>query len=178
MGLAVFFEFCIVQEIWIFKDAGPRPWPWGGSSRLQLQFGAWTSTPIVNMVRYDFIDLNELFKNVPDYLLWILHRSGAMIFKDAGPAPGPQLEVQVSTWTSTPIAEMVWYDFVRLFTGYKKVRHVFSKFCMVQKLWRLKGKEKLFFRKQKKKSLSSGRFQSEISPELCRIERKVPEQLF
>ena len=60
--LTIFFEFCIVQELWFFKDAGTAP----------------------------------------------------------GPAPGPQLEVQVSTWTSTPIAEMVWYDFVCLFRGYKK----------------------------------------------------------
>jgi hypothetical protein len=60
----------------------------------------------------------------------------------------------------------------------KKVRHVFSKFCMVQKLWRSKGKKKLWFVRLKPESLSSGRGKSEISPELCRIERRVPEQLF
>jgi hypothetical protein len=54
--------------------------PRGGSSRLQLQFWASTSTPIINMVRHDFIDLNELYKNGSGCFLRILHRSGDMNF--------------------------------------------------------------------------------------------------
>ena len=92
--------------------------------QLQLQVSTSTSTPTAEMVWGDLIDLNVLYKSVSGTLCSIPHSSGDInFFRGPGPArvgrPGPPLEVQVSTWTSTPIAEMVWYDFV-LNVGYQK----------------------------------------------------------
>ena len=81
------------------------------------------------MVSCDFVDLNELYKNGPGTFLIFFYSSGDInFFRCPGPAPGPArvgypgppLEVQVSTWTSTPIAEMELYDFVPLNVGYQK----------------------------------------------------------
>ena len=88
------------------------------------------------MVWHDFVDLNELYKNGSDTFLIIFYSSGDInFFRCPGPAPGPArvgrpgppLEVQVSIWTSTPIAEIVWYDFVPLNVGDQKGKTRFLK---------------------------------------------------
>ena len=95
------------------------------------------------MVRHDFVDINELYKNGSDTFLIIFYSSGDIyFFRFPGPALAPpgwaaldphlkfkfQLELQLQS--------LRWYDMILFLSMWaiKKVSHVFSKFCMVQKL--------------------------------------------
>ena len=91
------------------------------------------------MVRHDFVDLNELYKNGSGTFLIIFYGSGDIIFLGVLDPPGwaaldPHLKFKFQL--ELQLQSLRWYDMILflLMWAIKKVRHVFSKFCMVQKL--------------------------------------------
>ena len=84
--------------------------------------------------------------------------------------------LQFISRTSTPIVNMVRDEFVGKNLGKKLCMSGPTQILRRSRDIKVFPKKKLNF--QKKKSLSIGKFQSEISPELCRIERGMPETLF